>query len=346
MDITKRPNFIDYSKAIGIYLVVLGQYGYFLNIPFKNNLLWNVVFNIYSFHVPLFFIISGYLFKFTSIKTSLSKGFRQLIIPYLLLSLISLILGLTNLFLTDELSKQRILDNILGIISASDFGKVYSHYSIPLWFVYSLFFIKMYMEIAKNIRNNWILYLLLIITIAGGGLTIYRNDGILAFRISSTITGLSFFCIGFYAKTYINKIKSFKIYGLVILFVISLMLLIISLHFNMDYNHKPGLSVFSSKFGRHPLLFYSGGIAGTLMIMSLSQILSRFKNRMILTISNGTIIVLGIHQVIYFVFKGFITSNNLYFAIFFSLFILAICYVIIRISAKYFPLLLGNRKLS
>jgi fucose 4-O-acetylase-like acetyltransferase len=346
MDLTKRPNFIDYSKAIGIYLVVFGHYGYFLQIPFKNDLLWNVVFNIYSFHIPLFFIISGYLFKFSDIKTGLSKGIRQLMIPYFLLSLISLMLGLIRVILFDKLSIQRIFDNVLGIISASDLGEVYSQYSIPLWFVYSLFFIKMYMEIGKKIKNKWVLYILIFITIVGVGLTIYRNDGILAFGLSSTLIGLTFFCIGFYAKSYINKITSLRMYELVVLLVFSLVLLIISLHINLDYNNPPGLSVFSSKFGRYPFLFFVSGIAGTLMIMSLSQILSRFKNRIILTLSNGTLIVLGFHQIVYLVFRGLVKSDNLYFAIFFSLFITAICYVLIKISAKYFPILLGKRKLK
>ena len=351
MNYTERPNFIDYSKAIGIYLVVFGHYAYFLNIPFKDNLLWHTTFNVFSFHMPLFFIISGYLFKFTNVNTCLSKGRTQLIIPYLSLSLICLVLGSIRAFLIDEFTIQRILMNILGIISASDlFGTAWSEWSGPLWFVYSLFFIKMYMEIAKNIKNKWILFSLFLITIVGLSLTIYKNDNIFAFRISSTLTGLTFFSIGYFAKTYIYKIANLKIYKLVILLAFSLMLLMLSLHFNMDYNQKPGVSMFSSNFGRYPYLFFVGGIAGSLLIMSISQILSRFKSKFILTISNGAIIILGFHLIIYLffgtVFRDYVTSNHLYFALLFSLLITAICYILIIISGKYFPFLLGNRKLK
>ncbi len=354
MNYTERPNFIDYSKAIGIYLVVFGHYVYFLNIPFKDNLLWHTTFNVFSFHMPLFFIISGYLFKFTNVNTCLSKGRTQLIIPYLSLSLICLVLGSIRAFLIDVFTIQRILMNILGIISASDlssyYGTAYSEWSGPLWFVYSLFFIKMYMEIAKNIKNKWILYSLILITIVGLSLTIYKKENILAFRISSTITGLAFFSIGYFAKTYIYKIANLKIYKLVILFAFSLMLLMLSLHFNMDYSPETRVSMFSSKFGRYPYLFFVGGITGTLMIMSISQILSRFKSKIILTISNGAIIILGFQQIIFLffstVFRDYVTSNHLYFALLFSLLVTAICYILIIISGKYFPFLLGSRKLK
>ena len=47
----KRLNYLDYAKGIGILLVVLGHI-------YNNSVkLW-----IYSFHMPLFFIISGYLY--------------------------------------------------------------------------------------------------------------------------------------------------------------------------------------------------------------------------------------------------------------------------------------------
>lgn len=51
----ERLHWLDYSKAIGMYLVVLGH-------VFKDNtqLLKDI---IYSFHMPLFFFLSGFLHK-------------------------------------------------------------------------------------------------------------------------------------------------------------------------------------------------------------------------------------------------------------------------------------------
>lgn len=49
----KRLDWIDCLKGLGIILVVWGH----LNLPRAVEII------IYSFHMPLFFFISGYLFK-------------------------------------------------------------------------------------------------------------------------------------------------------------------------------------------------------------------------------------------------------------------------------------------
>ena len=54
---------INTVKSIGIYLVVLGHLWYESNLPIINQL-------IYSFHMPLFFILSGYLYRY---KESISN---------------------------------------------------------------------------------------------------------------------------------------------------------------------------------------------------------------------------------------------------------------------------------
>ncbi|WP_367118171.1 acyltransferase family protein [uncultured Clostridium sp.] len=63
--IKTRLNFIDILKGIAIVLVVLGHILYN-----QNNLIriW-----LYSFHIPLFFIISGYLLNFKKDKISFKE---------------------------------------------------------------------------------------------------------------------------------------------------------------------------------------------------------------------------------------------------------------------------------
>ena len=50
-----RLHWLDYSKIIGMYLVVLGH------VIKDNTLLLKGI--IYSFHMPLFFFLSGFLHK-------------------------------------------------------------------------------------------------------------------------------------------------------------------------------------------------------------------------------------------------------------------------------------------
>ena len=75
---TERINWIDCIKGIGIYFVILGHI-------YKCN---NIGMWIYSFHMPLFFILSGYLIadKLTvpCYSEYFKKKFKSLIRPFIL----------------------------------------------------------------------------------------------------------------------------------------------------------------------------------------------------------------------------------------------------------------------
>ena len=67
-----RIRYIDIAKGIGIISVIIGH-----TIPESVNI-------IYSFHMPLFFILSGYFFGFSGPKNCLTKSIKRLVIPYVI----------------------------------------------------------------------------------------------------------------------------------------------------------------------------------------------------------------------------------------------------------------------
>ena len=72
--ITHRNQSVDTLKGIGITLMIVGHtYG-------PNNVIWSLIF---SFHMPLFFIVSGSFFKDRSIEDTIRKITRQLLIQYI-----------------------------------------------------------------------------------------------------------------------------------------------------------------------------------------------------------------------------------------------------------------------
>lgn len=84
----ERIEWIDFAKGIGIILVVFGHSGIDKYVPFLHT--W-----IYSFHMPLFFIISGMIFncsKYTNAYQLFTSLCKQLLKPYLYFTLINLIL--------------------------------------------------------------------------------------------------------------------------------------------------------------------------------------------------------------------------------------------------------------
>jgi fucose 4-O-acetylase-like acetyltransferase len=149
-----RPNYLDYSKAIGIWIVVFGHYAWYLQIPFENNTLWNNTFNVTLFHMPLFFIISGMLYKPRLIKEELTRGIQTLLTPYLLISVMLYILY--HVFVKN-VTLFGLAKGVAGILSGGDFGGTQISGAGPLWFIYSLFCIKLAMSIYNKLIkiNKW-----------------------------------------------------------------------------------------------------------------------------------------------------------------------------------------------
>lgn len=76
----KRLFYLDVMKGILIILVILGHSIQDTISDYQNNFLFRF---IYSFHMPLFFAISGYLtFKNKYDKTLLKKRALQLLVPF------------------------------------------------------------------------------------------------------------------------------------------------------------------------------------------------------------------------------------------------------------------------
>lgn len=100
------------------------------------------------------------------------------------------------------------------------------------------------------------------------------------------------------------------------------------------------------KFGPYPFLFVFSGFAGALMIFSVSVLLSRLfkQNRFIINVSSGCIVILGFHRLIMNIFKGLVTDMSLPTMFAFTIFVFAICYVIILVIKRWFPIIMGYRK--
>ena len=96
MDLKKQSDFINLLRGIAIFLMLWGhciqyccgeQFDFFENDLFKA---------IYSFHMPLFMTISGYLFFFSASKRELAElvpyKVKSLLYPILMGSIVNLII--------------------------------------------------------------------------------------------------------------------------------------------------------------------------------------------------------------------------------------------------------------
>lgn len=93
----ERNKKIDFIRAFAIITVVFGHCIQFGSGSYAGNCLENNVFKfIYSFHMPLFMLLSGYLFHFSCKKHSFSKNllsrFTTLFIPIIMWNIIPFII--------------------------------------------------------------------------------------------------------------------------------------------------------------------------------------------------------------------------------------------------------------
>ena len=85
-----RVNYFDIAKGIGMVCVILEH----LSLSAVNMV-------VFTFHMPLFFIISGYFLKKQDMKLLVRKKFRQLLIPYFLTCLAIVGLSAARIFFWD-----------------------------------------------------------------------------------------------------------------------------------------------------------------------------------------------------------------------------------------------------
>ena len=91
MSDTKSSNrlfYVDNLRGFLIILVVLGHCIQHLDIDFDHNIVFRY---IYSFHMPLFMFISGFVsYKREYHWTSIKRRFIQLVIPFIAWAMVSM----------------------------------------------------------------------------------------------------------------------------------------------------------------------------------------------------------------------------------------------------------------
>lgn len=332
MENKTRLNWIDWAKSIGICIVVLchvPQYPTFEHGFFC------------SFQMPLFFIISGFLHKNSdNFVHALKKYWITLIIPYFLFQFI---------FYPYWYIAQRYDGNDISTIYTAliePFLKCLI--GIPIngvtWFLVALLIIKLYANyiLSKPCRIRLTIISCTIVIVARYFMYMNNDDIKISFAIDSMLMFFPFFFIGYFMKKYavldhISKNKR----NLSILLPISFVALVILL-----ISNSPSYSCLL-------FFFYLKGLSGSLFILGICIILNNIRSSIIYTISNGTILIFGLHWMFIGSFNFFLKQilgidgdikYSFPIAILITLGIVFINYFIILLCKKHFPVILGYRK--
>ena len=121
-----KVNWVDSLKGFAIILVVLGH----ISSPLSSL--------IYSFHMPLFFIASGFFLNPTNeLKSEIIKSFKRLFRPFFIYLTLGFIIEFLKRFYLDR--EQLKFEDFVGALIYMDYDRLIGTYAFVLWFLPALF---------------------------------------------------------------------------------------------------------------------------------------------------------------------------------------------------------------
>ncbi len=282
----ERNMYLDVLKGINIILVIVGhciQYGngevYGWGAFFENP----AFIFIYSFHMPLFMLISGYFFAF-SVKTKkwtklIVTKFRQLVVPLFGWSILSLIITLIKPETRPVTVELTWVWNSLvkGFISAP-------------WFLWAVWFCSIIIIIVRKLfKDNTLVYILLsLVTFI---IPEEKNLALLNFM-------WPFFLMGYFfnAKDYTVKLKKIYLNKIFIISIFVIFAYLLPLYNYDTYIYTSGYSLIGRDASvqlYNDFLRFAIGLVGSVAIMyivyPIVKILPDRINRMIAYIGKNTL---------------------------------------------------------
>ncbi len=264
--VKERIEWIDVSKGIGILLVIIGHCVYFGK--FVHN--W-----IFSFHMPLFFILSGIFFQENTLQNFFCKKARQLIFPYVIFCIIGIIITLIIPQWRYITFADILKDLYLGYPDSINVSSV--------WFLICLFITMLMLNIILYIqkRNITIGYIILLFVVFYG-FTLGRFPIVLSIfpfnrmplNSDSACVALLFLWTGYHFKSQImNIIELFNSKNLLqkVVFIIIILFATIILILKNGTVNLHGITF------NNEIFYITASIMGFIFVIFLSQLLISYK---------------------------------------------------------------------
>ncbi len=250
----------------------------------------------YAFHMPLFFFLSGIVFKenFPSYWGFVKKSFKTILLPYLLFAVLTYFFWFLKEHTTHN-TMHDFLEQVYGILYGN--GNLgYLYFNVALWFLPCLFLARIGFAAITRVSTQmrFLIPLLIGLSIIGYVLSSYYSFLKLPFGMETAFTAIVFFGLGFLFK---KKEKIFNLiqrYGIVV-FIVGLGVLIYLAFLNyQQYGAQIDLRV--NRLNNY-FLFYSAAIAGIISWVAFSMVLK--KNAMLEFIGQRTMILFVWHYLLY-----------------------------------------------
>lgn len=256
---SKRLPYVDMAKGFAMLLVIIGHCAY----SDKMIVGW-----LYSFHMPLFFALSGFTFnpeKYKSLREVISVKLRQLIIPYFFLC--SVLWALSLLMLDGMQFKYRHINELIGIV----LGKRLSDYFFSLWFLTTLFLAEPILWCLCRLTKKHMLALLpLSVGVFAVGAAVLQVIKGTYWSADLVPIALSFLLLGYLLGRHAQRTAEKP----VSLWMPALSWSVNLLFFWLNYRQVGRSDLYFCKLG-NPLYFFLSACGGTIGVITLFQRLSQ-----------------------------------------------------------------------
>lgn len=244
-----RVDYLDIARALGIILMIMGHIGFGRRF---NHF-------IHAFNMPMFFIISGYLFTLKHqenlpFKEYLIKKFKSLIIPYIAFGLFHLCYAAIFKTFHIEYVKQLVsYQRILPIAGA-------------IWFLTALFFTDIFFYLINKYFSKYKKFIIILLITAFAHINAIYKIINLPFSINSSLVGLSMYLLGSYIRigeqknNFIKKLFNINI-------IINVLLIIFTYHLILKNNY---INMRTNSYA-HIHLFWLNVILSFIFIINLSK---------------------------------------------------------------------------
>ena len=185
----ERIKWIDYGKAIAIFLVVLGHSGLYQPLHIAR----------YMFGMPFFFFVSGYLFsfeKYPSYESFLMRRVKSIIVPYLFFNFVTYFFWL---LVARNYGDDAVAGVVPWYVPLKGIFLGYPEYllnDVPLWFFVCLFVVEnLFYAYGKLIGKKWFVIWILV-----SGWIMAEVVPQLPYCINAAFVGLIFYYFGYVLK--------------------------------------------------------------------------------------------------------------------------------------------------
>ncbi|MCL5459591.1 acyltransferase family protein [Loigolactobacillus coryniformis] len=214
----KRIAWIDIVRALGMLLIIIGhtlftyQFSYFARA-------------VFAVHVPIFFVLSGYLFRKKPLKKQLRGLFSSLLLPYIftagVIVLLSILINKTilrNLTFVTSLGPSRasVLAGLYGIGTGTKLTFLNNHSILAIgaiWFLLAMFIGSVIFNLLQYIvpEGKYKFFVLWLLSIVLLFISTKTQYGLLPWSFNAGLMSVIFYTFGYTLQQF-NFLNSISIW--------------------------------------------------------------------------------------------------------------------------------------